>query len=227
GVFADPGALAAMQNALSGPGLAMQWELPLAVGGVNADQAQGLSDDLNRATTATPVLTPDLSAAATTLMVSSSLIGVLSAFLDTQAAVQTVLLLLFVSMIVVGTAVILVAATAIAVRREGELTVLRARGGSRRQVAALMLRRTAIASVPAALAGPPLIAAWQHRRPAPVSNPARITTAETARSRMASLRRPVAEVTACAASVAGLVVLHDQGLPAGGSIDLYLAAVPV
>src|SRR5208337_4456580 len=37
----------------------------------------------------------------------------------------------------------------------------------------------------------------------------------------------VAEVTACAASVAGLVVLHDQGLPAGGSIDLYLAAVPV
>ena len=174
------------------------------------------------------------------------------------------LLLLFVSMIVVGVAVILVAATTITARRADELTVLRARGGSLRQVAALMLRRTAIASVPAALvgaglaialipgtsgqtliaspvlgwwlagitvlaalAGPPLIAAWQHRRPAPASNPARITTAETARSRTASLRRPVAEVTACAASAAGLIVLHDQGLPAGGSIDLYLAAVPV
>ena len=264
GVFADPGALAAMQNAFSGPGLAMQWEFPLAAGGVNADQAQGLSDDLNRASTTTPALTGDLSAAAATLMVSSPLAQDLSAFLDTQAAIQTVLLLLFVSMIVVGVAVILVAATTITARRADELTVLRARGGSLRQVAALMLRRTAIASVPAALvgaglaialipgtsgqtliaspvlgwwlagitvlaalAGPPLIAAWQHRRPAPASNPARITTAETARSPTASLRRPVAEVTACAASVAGLVVLHDQGLPAGGSIDLYLAAVPV
>ena len=264
GVFADPGALAAMQNAFSGPGLAMQWEFPLAAGGVNADQAQGLSDDLNRASRTTPALTGDLAAAAATLMVSSPLAQDLSAFLDTQAAIQTVLLLLFVSMIVVGVAVILVAATTITARRADELTVLRARGGSLWQVAALMLRRTAIASVPAALvgaglaivlipgtsgqtviaspvlgwwlagitvlaalAGPPLIAAWQHRRPAPASNPARITTAETARSRTASLRRPVAEVTACAASAAGLIVLHDQGLPAGGSIDLYLAAVPV
>jgi putative ABC transport system permease protein len=264
GVFADPGEFAAMQNALSGPGLAMQWEFPLAVGGVNADQVQGLYDDLIRASTTTPALTGDLSLAAETLMISSPLAPDLSAFLDTQAAIQTVLLLLFVSMIVVGVAVILVAATTITARRADELTVLRARGGSLRQVAALMLRRTAIASVPAALvgaglaialipgtsgptltaspvlgwslagitvlaalAGPPLIAAWQHRRPAPASNPARITTAETARSPMASLRRPVAEVTACAASVAGLVVLHDQGLPAGGSIDLYLAAVPV
>ena len=264
GVFADPGELAAMQNAFSGPGLAMQWEFPLAVGGVNADQAQGLYDDLNRATATTPALTGDLSAAATTLTVSSPLTQDLSAFLATQAAVQTVLLLLFVSMIVVGTAVILVAALTIAVRRADELTILRARGGSLRQVAALMLRRTAIVSVLAALvgaglaialipgtsgqaliassglgwslagitvlaalAGPPLIAAWQHRRPAPASNPARITTAETARSRRASLRRPVGEVTACAASVAGLVVLHDQGLPAGGGSDLYLAAAPV
>jgi putative ABC transport system permease protein len=165
---------------------------------------------------------------------------------------------------VVGIAVILVAATAIAVRRAGELTMLRARGGSLRQVAALMLRGTAIASGPAALigaglalalvpgtpgwahsaswvlgwvlagivvlaalAGAPLIAVWRHRRPAPAVNPARITTAETGRSRRASLRRPVAEVTACAAAVAGLVVLHDEGVPAGGSVDWYLATAPV
>ena len=126
--------------------------VPLAAGGVNADQAQGLSDDLNRASTTTPALTGDLSAAAATLMVSA-LAQDLSAFLDTQAAIQTVLLLLFVSMIVVGVAVILVAATTITARRADELTVLRARGGSLWEVAALMLRRTAIASVPAALAG--------------------------------------------------------------------------
>jgi putative ABC transport system permease protein len=34
-------------------------------------------------------------------------------------------------------------------------------------------------------------------------------------------------VTACAAAVAGLVVLHDEGVPAGGSVDWFLAAAPV
>ncbi|MDQ2814334.1 MAG: hypothetical protein M3Z75_21320, partial [Actinomycetota bacterium] len=75
-------------------------------------------------------------------------------------------------------------------------------------------------------AGPPLIAAWGHRKPAPAASPARITSAETARPRIA-WRRPVAEITACAAAVGALVVLRDQGLPAAGSADLYLAATPV
>ena len=44
---------------------------------------------------------------------------------------------------------------------------------------------------------------------------------------MAGLRRLVAEVTAVAASVAGLVILHDQGVPANGGINLYLAVTPV
>src|ERR1700730_15390619 len=127
---------------------------------------------------------------------------------------------------VVGAAVILLAARMIVMRRDDELTMLRARGGSLRQVAALMLRAAVIAAGPgtlagaglaiavipgrpassvtgwtlagiaviAALAGPALIAAWQYRKPAPARNPARITTAETRRSRMA-WRRPVAEVT--------------------------------
>ncbi|MGH3206004.1 MAG: hypothetical protein ACRDP5_28725 [Streptosporangiaceae bacterium] len=264
GLLVDPGALVALQNAFfnpwGGPGLSMEWEYPLAIGSVNADQAQGLYDALNRASTVAPTLTGN----AVALTVSSPLAQDLSAFLDTQAATQTVLLLLFVSMIVVVAAVILVAATAIAARRADELAMLRARGGSLPQVAALMLRGTAIASVPAALAGAglaialtprtpgptvnassvlgwslagitvvaalagaPLIAVWQHRRPAPARNPALVTTAETTGSRRASLRRPVAEVTACAASVAGLVVLHDQGLPAGGSVDLLITAAPV
>ncbi len=34
-------------------------------------------------------------------------------------------------------------------------------------------------------------------------------------------------MTACAAAIAGLVVLHDQGLPAAGQTDLILAATPV
>ncbi len=125
---------------------------------------------------------------------------------------ETVLQLLFVSLIVVGAAVILLAARMIVARREVELAMLRARGGSLWQVAGLMLRGAVVAAGPgvlagaalaiavvpgggpadgwplaavaiaAALGGPPLIAVWQHRRPAPASNPARITSAETGRA---------------------------------------------
>jgi putative ABC transport system permease protein len=258
GVIADPGQLAAMQNAFSGPGMEISFEYPLDVSGVNADQAQGLYNALNDMIGTTPALTGILAATANGLTITSPLISDLSVFLGTQAAIQTVLLLLFVSLIVVGAAVIVLAARMIVLRRAGELSMLRARGGSLRQVAALMVRAALITTVPAAvigaalaiavvpggsassvlgwwlvavtvaaaLAGPPLIAAWQYRRPAPAANPARVTTAETGRPRVA-WRRPVAEVTACAACIAGLVVLHDQGLPAGGGVDLYLTVTPV
>jgi putative ABC transport system permease protein len=207
-------------------------------------------------------LTGVFASAVSTTAVTTPLVPVLSGFLVTQAAVQTVLLLLFVSLIVTGAAVILLAAGMIAVRRADDLGLLRSRGASVRQVAALMLRSTAIVSVLAALAGAglavavagapdassalglslaaitvatalagsPLIAAWQHRQPR--SGPAGSSRVypgreDRPRSRSAGLRRLVAEVTAIAASVAGLVILHDQGVPAGGGVNLYLAATPV
>ena len=256
GVIADPDQFGAIQGAFGGTGLSLQLEFPLDVGGMNADQAQGVYNALNRATAVTPTLTGALAPAADALTVTSPLLQNLALFLGTQAAVETVLLLLFVSLVVVGTAVILLAARMLVARREGELAILRARGGSLWQVAGLTLRGAVIAAGPgvligaglavafvpggnaltgwplaaiaiaAALAGPPVIAVWQHRKPAPPANPALITTAETRRSAR-PWRRPVIEVTAVAASVAGLVVLHDQGVPAGGGIDLYLAIVPV
>ncbi len=258
GVIANPDQLTAIQDTFGGPGLELGWEFPLAVGGVNADQAQGLYNALNHATTSTPTLRGALQGGANSLAAESPLLPQLSGFLATQAAIATVLLLLFVSLVVVGAAVILLAARMIVARRDGELTMLRARGGSLRQVAALMLRAALIAAGPgmligaalaivlipggsvssvpgwslaaiaiiAALGGPPLIAVWLYRRPAPASNPARITTAEARRPRVA-WRRPVAEVTAIAASVTGLIVLHDQGVPAAGGIDLYLTLAPV
>jgi putative ABC transport system permease protein len=258
GVLADPDQFIAMQNAFVGPGLNLAFEFPLAVGGVNANQAQALYDDLNRASTTTPALTGALAPSANTLAVSSSLVPPLAAFLGTQAGIETVLLLLFVSLIVIAAAVILLAARMIVVRRDGELVMLRARGSSLRQVAVVMLRGALIATLPAALigaglaiavvpgdaaasglgwllagiavaialAGPPLIATWQYRKAAQATNPARITTAETGRRRVA-WRRPVAEITACAACVAGLVVLHDEGVPAGGQVNLFLTTAPV
>ena len=260
-VIAYPDQLAALQNVFGGIGLSMQWEFPLDVADVNADQAQGLYHALNRATTTTPTLTA-LAPAASELTVTSPLLGDLALFLGTQAAVETVLQLLFVSLIVVGVAVILLAARMIVDRREGELTMLRARGGSLWQVAGLMLRGAVVAAGPgvlagaalaiavvpggtsldgwplaaiaiaAALGGPPLIAVWRHRRAAPASNPALITSAETRRAAGPARpwRRLVIEVTAVAASVAGLVVLRNQGVPAGGSgtgADLFLTITPV
>jgi putative ABC transport system permease protein len=262
GVFMDPDQLVAMQNALGSSAIDMQWQYPLAVGGVDADGVQVLLDNLNRATTVPTGLTGVFAPAVSTTMVATPLAPVLSAFVDTQAAVQTVLLLLFVSLIVVGAAVILLAAGMIAGRRADDLGLLRSRGASVRQVATLMLRSTAIVAalaalagaglavavagpsdassalglslaavtVVTALAGPPLIAAWQQRRPGP--RPAGSSRAYpgregSTRSRMAGLRRLVAEVTAVAASVAGLVILHDQGVPANGGINLYLAVTPV
>ncbi len=260
-VFADPGQLAAMQDAFSGPGMDLNWEYPLAVGGVTADHAQDLANVLNRAATVTPPLTGPLAPSAGALAVSSPLTSVLSPFLATQAAIETVLLLLFVSLIVTGAAVILLAARMIVARRAGELIMLRARGGSLRQVAAVMARVAVLAAGPAAvlgaglaialipgaaapssagwplagiavaaaLAGPPAIAAWQYRKPSPVSNPARVLGAETGRPSR-TWRRPVVEITACAAAAAALVVLHNQGLPAAGGAngtDLYLTITPV
>jgi putative ABC transport system permease protein len=257
GAFADPGQLGAMQAAFSHVAMTLNWLFPVAVGGVTADQAPGLSADLNRVVTALPALSGELQPAAGTVTVSSPLIADLAVFLATQSAVETVLLLLFVTLAVVGAAVIGLAGLMIVARRATELGMLRARGGSVRQLAAVMTRGALVAAVPgallgaglaivtipggtavpslgwwlagftiaAALAGPPLIAAWRHRRPAPAVNPALITTAET-RGSQPRWRRPVAEVTACAACVAGLVVLHDQGLPAGAA-NLYLSAAPV
>ena len=258
GVFADPGQLAAMQTAFSGAGLEMYWEFPLALGGLNADQAQGLAHALNRATTVTPDLTGSLQPATGVLVVTSPLTGDLALFLGTQAGIESVLLILSVSLIVIAAVVILLAGRILVVRRAGELAMLRARGGSLRQVTALMFRGSLVAAIPAAaagaavavaaipgdpaasglgwllagitlavaLAGPALIAAWEHRKPAPASNPARVLSAETGPRRMA-WRRPVAEVTAVAACTAGLVVLHGEGVPAGGQVNLLLMLAPV
>ncbi|MBV9095317.1 MAG: hypothetical protein JO132_15810, partial [Streptosporangiaceae bacterium] len=126
GVFADPGQLGAMQDAFGAPSPTLDWVFPLAVGGVTADQAQALADDLNRVTTAAPALAGQFQAASGTVMVTSPLISDLAVFLAAQSAVETVLLLLFVSLALVGVAVVMLAARMIVAARDGELTTLRA-----------------------------------------------------------------------------------------------------
>ena len=247
-MFADPGEFTAMQTAFVQLGMKLTWEFPLSLGGLQATGGPGLEHSLNRAAGAAVPLSGDLAGANLPLSVHTELLTQLTAFTLTDAAVQQVLALLFVSLTVVGVAVLLLAARIYAARRAVELEMVRSRGASLRQLTALMLRASLLTTVPAALAGGglallvtpgpgaslgwwlgglttlaalgdlPLIAAWQYRKPAPAPNQAR-------RARWPH-RRVVAEVAACAAAGGGLLVLHDQGAPAPGSVNLYIAAAP-
>ena len=81
-----------------------------------------------------------------------------------------------------------------------------------------------------ALGGPPLLAGWRHRRAGPSAvNPAVILTAETraARFSMAARRRMIAAGTLGLAAVTVLFILHQQGLPAPGSVNWVLTIAPV
>jgi putative ABC transport system permease protein len=253
-VLADPDSVTTMQTLLAATDLTVFWELPVRTAGLRADQVQTLHSALTRLSLETPNL-GDLGAGASAVTVISELPAELATFQATQAAVNTILLLLFVSLIVTGAAVVAVAARMVAVRRGAELTLIRARGASLSQVAGLMFRGTAAVAVPAALAGmalafaaessgasavlgwvlaglvaatalagPPLIAVWRARRAAPAPH---LAVSEATANQRVPARRWVAEAAACVAAVAGLVILHDQGLPAPGQSDLFLAATPV
>jgi putative ABC transport system permease protein len=268
----DPGSLAAMQQ-LPAVTLTMQWEYPLAIGGVNADQVTGLANGLSNVSAALPRLSGEFTSTANDISVTTPLLQPVQQFAGLQTAVLAVLLLLFVSLAATAAAVMALAGRMIVDRRSEELIMLRSRGASSRQVAALLARDTALVAVPAAAAGAalalvlapgagsapggsaklgwtlagltlvlalacvPAIGTWRHRRPAPAANPARVTTADTAPHRGgdraagrwfagSALRRIVAELTVCGLAIAGLIVLHSQGVPSAGSTNWFLTVAP-
>src|ERR1700678_3160936 len=147
-VFADPGQLVTMDS-MFGTFSQVTWVYPVQLAGINADQVQGLYDQLNQVNAlaaSVPALGPDIG-------VLSPLAAPLQAFLQTQSAVLAVLLLLFVSLGAIGVAVTFLAARMIVDRRRDELIMLRARGASSRQVAVALARSSALAMVPVAVIG--------------------------------------------------------------------------
>lgn len=263
GALADPGQLAAVQSAFC-PAVSsgcdfmrLEWEFPVAVGQVNADQAQAFANAL--AVAAASPYSSEMESVASELSVTEPMTDPLTSFITAQTAVLAVLLLLFVSLAAIVVVVIMLAARMVVARRDDELVMLRHRGASSRQIATLMLAGVAPAVIPAAvagaalvlaiipgtsitadwrqaaavlaiaLAGPPLIAVWRYRRPSPAANPALILTPETRtpRASAAAQRRLVAGLAACAAAVGGLVVLRGQGLSPAGGTDWYLTAAPI
>ena len=235
GAFVGPGQVAAVQAADGTVGIQLQWEFPLALRGLRADQAQALYGQLDKASAQVPALTGSLRGAGTGVTVSNSLAPTLAAFLAAAAQVGSVLSLLFTGLAATAAVVILLAGWMLVQRRDGDFALLRARGATGAQLSAVMLRGTALACVPAALLGgglavaatpadpavaawwlgglivaagllgPPAAVAWRYR-------PAR----RAAAGRHLRARRLVAEGALTAAAIGGIVLLHQPGTaPAG------------
>ncbi len=248
GVLAGTGEAAAVQRALGPGGLTMQWQLPLAFGSLNGQQAQAYHAALNRLATQAPGLSGDVGPVGGQLTVVPGPLPALTAFLGTAAAVDVLLWLLYVSLAVTAVVVLLLAARMVALRRSGELTLRRARGASVAQVAATTAFGAALPCAPAAVAGavlavlivpgqepaggwwlpaltlavavgaPAALAAWQQRLP-------RRRTAIRGRTR--ARVRLVAELTAAAAAAGGIAVFRQQGAAPGAGVNLYTSAAPV
>jgi putative ABC transport system permease protein len=251
GAIVGPGEADELQSYF-GPGhLQMQWAFPLDVSSLDGQQVQPLSDALGRLSSQAPTLPGYLAPVAATVTVSSGLFFSLNTFIATAQSVDALLWLLYVSLTVAGLAVLLLAGRTVAVRRSAEITLIRARGASLRQIAIGTGRLAGLACVPAAaLAAGLAVLAVPGAGPAQgagsaggwwppaavlavaVAGPALIAawphrrTAAPRRPRRAG-RRLVFEAALVSASVAGIVIFRDQGAPAGSGVNLYTSSAPV
>jgi putative ABC transport system permease protein len=255
GVMAGPDEASELQSYFGSRNPRMEWVFPLDVSSLDGQQVQPLSDALDKIGVQTPTISGPLEPVASTLTVSSSMLFSLNLFMVTAQSVDTLLWLLYVSLTVAGLAVLLLAAWMVAMRRSPEITVIRARGGSLRQIAIGTGRDAALLCVPAAViaavlailvvpgagsaqgagsAGgwwPPIAVVV-----VAVLGPALIAAWQhrLPRRRTAFSRVPrggarlVMEAALVAASVAGIVVSRDQGAQqAGSGVNLYTSSAPV
>jgi len=243
-----------LQTYFSSGNLQMEWVFPLDVSSLDGQQVQPLSDALSRMGSQVPALSGVYQPVSPSLTVSSSLLFSLTTFIATAQSVDALLWLLYVSLAIAGLAVLLLAARMVAMRRSGEITVVRARGASLRQIAIGTARDAALLCVPAAViavvlailavpgagsvqgagsAGgwwPPIAVLL-----VAVLGPALIAAWQhrLPRHRTAAPRRQragtrlVIEAALVAASVAGIIAFRDQGAQAGSGVNLYTSSAPV
>jgi putative ABC transport system permease protein len=252
-VIAGPDEAAELQSYFGSRNPRMEWVFPLDVSSLDDQQVQPLSDALDKIGTQTPTLSGPLEPVAATLTVSSGMLFSLNLFITTAQSVDRLLWLLYVSLTVAGLAVLLLAARMVAMRRSAEITVIRARGGSLRQIAIntgldaalLCLPSAVIAAVLAIVLVPGAGSAqgagsaggwWPPITVAAVAvvGPALIAAWQhRLRRRTAFSRLPrggtrlVMEAALVAASVAGIVVARDQGAQAGSGVNFYTSSAPV
>ena len=253
-VIAGPGEIDAVQQDFGIQGLNIQWTLPLQTGALGGQQARPLYDALNQLATQSVQLTGDVAPVGDVLQASSTgLQQTVGAFIATADSVDTVLWLLYVSLVLAGLVVLLLAARMVVLRRSAELAIRRGRGASLGQLAATMAAGAALACVPAAAIavglavlvvpgsrlGPGAAPAVTWLPPVAVLLVAVCAPAVIAawqhrlprrrpqrRRRARPATRLVAEATACLAAIAGILVLRQQGTQAGTGVNLYTSAAP-
>jgi putative ABC transport system permease protein len=253
GVMVGPDEADELQSYLGSSSLRMEWVFPLDVSSLDGQQVQPLSDALDQIRAQVPALSGSFATVASTLTISSSMLFSLSTFIATAQSVDTLLWLLYVSLTVAGLAVLLLAARMVAMRRSPEITVIRARGASLRQIAIGTGRDAALLCIPAAVIAAVLAILvvpgagsaqgagsaggwWSPIAVVAVAvlGPAIIAawqyrlprrTAEPHHQRAGT--RLIVEAALVAASVAGILVFRDQGAQAGSSVNVYTSSAPI
>ena len=249
GVFIGPAELVALEDTLDSGEFNLQWEIPLWLGGISADQAGPLNNKLATAVNSAGLLTRSVQIP-TSVNLSCGLAGALTVFGQAERRIGSLLSLLEVSLTMVAVVVLLLGGRLLAERRGGEFRLMRARGASRRQLAALALRAGVVVVIPAALAGT-LIAilltpsgsepsAWWlaglTALAALVSVPlfalrevpsAGLADERSDRqpTRPGRARRAVADLTLVLAAAGGVAVLRQEAARPGGA-DWYTSAAP-
>jgi putative ABC transport system permease protein len=250
GLIAGPGEAGAFQQYFGLGGLPVQWDLPMALGSIQGQQGQALSDELTSLGAQPPTLSGDVAPVADTLTASSSLLTTLGSYFAIAQPVDTLLWLLYVGLTVAGLAVLLLAARMVAMRRSAEVTVVRARGAALWQVVLDTGRSTALTCVPAAVAavvlayavvpgaGPVGAAGWWPPLAVliiAVCAPALMVAWQhrlprrqaTGRRQRRGTVRLVVEVMLVAASIAGIVVFRQQSGTSGSGVNPFTSAAPV
>jgi putative ABC transport system permease protein len=253
-VMVSPGETSELDEYFSGAGVQLEWVFPLAASSLTGQQVQPLASALDSLTTQVPTLTGEVAQVASSLAVSSNLLYALEQFIATAEAVDTLLWLLYVSLTITGLAVLVLAGRMVAMRRRGELTVIRARGASLRQIFLGTAAGAALVCVPAAALGvvlavlavpgagsieaagsaggwwPPIAVLV-----VAVLGPALIAAWQhrlpkrgiTDRRQIRARRRLIVEVMLIAAAVAGIVVFRNQGSQAGSGVNFFTSSAPV
>ncbi len=253
GVFITAAAVAAIQSQINGGATQLTWVFPMALGGLTGAQVAQLQSTLTTALSTAGQITVSGSQGGVPIPVpvtlSSGTTQVIAGFDAEAASVGSVLDLLSVSLAVLAAVVVLLAGWLLADQRRQEFAVLRARGGSGRQLAFAVLSGSAAAAVPgavagaavgvaltasspvalswwlaglvllAALAGPVIVTVRTHRGYAVVVRP------DAPLARVSAVRRLIIEAAVVAGAAGGLAVLHYRGSSATG--DFYASAAPV
>jgi putative ABC transport system permease protein len=231
-------------------GVRVFWHEPLALGSLAADDVPAMHRALASLVSGPDGVKASQAMGYGDLAVDETPSGVLDDYSATMASVRPLLLVAALGLCTAAAAVLVLWGMLAAERRREELALLRARGGSRTDLAVRLLAENALVAVPAALCGGAL--AWLATPGGPLLVPALwwaaacalavlvlpVRAAVAHRDRRAGLRgrsrtsrpglrRLIVEGTVLALVAAAVVTLRRRGVSAGGEADPLAAAVPV